>query len=256
MCQTLRDPAVVGYADVMTAIGWWKRDPNLRRGFAASIALHILGALAIPLAVVQVANQGADASLVSIVRITRVVMVAPQQAVVAKPQPKRAPQPHRLAQPTMTGKQDERAKIPPSADASRSRAKPATLVAVDAPTAAPQSAPTTAPVDTTTPAPAATTVAANVGMRRRDIGGTLPFGAQEHDAVLDPAVQKQLAALGVHVTLTVTIGDDGVTKDVVFQPDVDPAIESQIRQLLADANWDPAVCGGGIPCAGTAIIRL
>jgi hypothetical protein len=32
--------------------------------------------------------------------------------------------------------------------------------------------------------------------------------------------------------------------------------KSRIQSLLADASWDPAVCGGGIACEGTATIRL
>lgn len=75
--------------------------------------------------------------------------------------------------------------------------------------------------------------------------------------VLDPHVRAQLTArFNVRVTLIVTVGDDGRTKRVEFHPPLDPQTEAQIRRLLADANWDPAVCGGGIACQGIATIKL
>jgi pyruvate/2-oxoglutarate dehydrogenase complex dihydrolipoamide acyltransferase (E2) component len=87
-------------------------------------------------------------------------------------------------------------------------------------------------------------------------GGYLPFGAEQPVPVLDPAVRKALDGLGVHVTLVVTVGDDGHTTNVVFAPPLDPQIENRIRSLLADASWDPAVCGGGVSCEAQATIRL
>ncbi len=86
--------------------------------------------------------------------------------------------------------------------------------------------------------------------------GYLPFGAEQPDPVLDPNIVRQLSALGVHVTLVVTVGDDGRTESVAFQPPLDPSLEGRIRSLLADANWDPAVCGGGVACEGHATIKL
>jgi hypothetical protein len=104
-----------------------------------------------------------------------------------------------------------------------------------------------------TPSPEARAVA-SVGTHKT--GGYLPFGAEQPDPVLDPSVRKQLDALAVHVTLVVTVGDDGRTEKIVFQPPLDPQLESRIRSLLADANWDPAVCGGGVSCEGNATIKL
>jgi hypothetical protein len=43
---------------------------------------------------------------------------------------------------------------------------------------------------------------------------------------------------------------------VVFQPSLDPQTENRIRSLLADASWDPAVCGGGVACEAQATIKL
>jgi hypothetical protein len=62
--------------------------------------------------------------------------------------------------------------------------------------------------------------------------------------------------LGVHVTLVIDVGDDGRTENVVFSPPLDPQVETRIRALLADATWDPAVCGGGVSCEGSATIKL
>jgi hypothetical protein len=109
------------------------------------------------------------------------------------------------------------------------------------------------PVPQASASPLARAVA-SVG--NRNTGGYLPFGAEQPDPVLDPGVRKQLDALGVHVTLVVTVDEDGKTKAVAFDPQVDPAVERQIESLLTDASWDPAVCGGGIACEGYATIKL
>jgi hypothetical protein len=104
-----------------------------------------------------------------------------------------------------------------------------------------------------TPSPVARTVASE---GTRQTGGYLPFGAEQPVPVLDPNVLKQLGTLNVHVTLLVTVGDDGRTQNIEFQPPVDPQVESRIRSMLADASWDPAVCGGGVSCSGIATIKL
>lgn len=89
-----------------------------------------------------------------------------------------------------------------------------------------------------------------------DTGGYMPFGAEQPDPVLDPGIRKRLDGMGVHVTIVVLVGDDGRTKSVRFDPAIDPQLEAKIQSLLADASWDPAVCGGGINCEGRATIKL
>ncbi|HUA09268.1 MAG TPA: hypothetical protein VMA98_08345 [Candidatus Acidoferrales bacterium] len=91
---------------------------------------------------------------------------------------------------------------------------------------------------------------------RQVVGGYMPLGAEEPVPVLDPSVRKALLALGVHVTLTVTVDANGRTQNVAFAPPLDDSVERQIRSLLAAASWDPAVCGGGMSCEGQAVIRL
>ena len=86
--------------------------------------------------------------------------------------------------------------------------------------------------------------------------GYMPLGADEPVPVLDPAVRKALLALGIHVTLTIDVDANGHTKSVAFSPAIDPNDEQRIRELLASATWDPAVCGGGEGCEGQAVVRL
>ena len=105
-----------------------------------------------------------------------------------------------------------------------------------------------------TPVPAQ--APAQAAPQRQQIGGMLPLGMDEPSPVLDPAVLKALVALGVHVTLTVTVDENGRTQAVAFAPPLDASIESEIRSVLASASWDPAVCGGGMACEADATIKL
>lgn len=89
-----------------------------------------------------------------------------------------------------------------------------------------------------------------------DRGGVLPLGAAQ-DPVLDPTVMQRLSKqVSVHVTLRITVGEDGRTKNVAFDPPIDTSVERQIESILADATWDAAVCGGGVSCEGIAVIKL
>ena len=70
-------------------------------------------------------------------------------------------------------------------------------------------------------------------------------------------MRTQLAQrFGVHVTLVVTVDENGRTENVSFQPPLDAQTERAIETLLASATWDAAVCGGGVTCEGTATIKL
>lgn len=125
------------------------------------------------------------------------------------------------------------------------RARPLEAIAPKVAVAAPTVVPTIVPP---TPAP--------LPARAHPAGGYMPFGAQENDPVLDPRVLQALQRLGVHTTLTILVGEDGKTESVAFSPPLDPHIESTIEGALAGANWDPAYCGGGIPCAKKTTIAL
>jgi len=105
-------------------------------------------------------------------------------------------------------------------------------------------------------APAAPVAAQVASNPPRHIGGYMPLGAEQPEPVLDPTVRNALGALQVHVTLLVTVDDSGHMKDVVFQPPLDAATEARIRAMLANASWDPATCGAGVPCEAVAKITL
>ncbi len=225
---------------------------RMERAMLASLGIHIVAALAIP-ALAWTASSAAPVETVSFMHVIR-VEITPPRAV--KPPP-RAVAPHRSPTRTVnfashvrlvTARPHRRAS-PEPAIASNAPAAPA-VAAVEK--AGSGSSDTTTSPDAT-PSPAVRDVA-SIGVRRP--GGYLPFGAEQPEPVLDPGVRQQLGSLGTHVTLIVTVGDDGRTENVVFEPPIDSQLESKIRSLLADASWDPAVCGGGVSCEARATIRL
>ncbi len=228
-------------------------DPLLRVALPASLAIHLAIAALIPaLAVVQ--GDGPSVETISFARIIRVQreVVRPVVRVHVAAAPQRAPLPHlaratpapaRLgtrpvhvlpAQPLRTQS------VAPVVAAPRAGAPDATTGVSAAPIAS---------------APAQTTTVASTRHADRQ-GGYLPLGVDQPDPVLDPSVLQSLAKLGVTVTLVVTVDEHGHTERVRFQPPLDDATEARIRALLADASWDPAVCGAGIPCEGTTTIKL
>jgi hypothetical protein len=222
------------------------------RALLASLGVHVLVALLIP----ALAWTMTSAAPVETITFTRVAHIEIERREPPRPQP-RAVAPHRSSTTTISRTTRvelahtalHRISSPPPAVAYRDSTAPTVA-------AAPRAGSGTTSGDAAPQAsasPAARAVSSTVG---RDKGGYLPFGAEQPDPVLDPGIRKQLDSLGVHVTLLVTVGEDGRTKSVVFQPNVDPQLESRIQSLLADASWDPAVCGGGISCEGRATIKL
>ena len=89
-----------------------------------------------------------------------------------------------------------------------------------------------------------------------DRGGYLPFGARQAEPVIDARTARRLRALGLHATMTVRVDGNGRVLALSFAPPVDAASRTRVFALLAVASWDPAVCGGGIPCTGETTIRL
>lgn len=229
----------------------WNRDLSLRRAFAASLALHALFALFLP-----VFDRSPNAGVqpferISFVRVTRI-------HIAISPRAQRLPLAMRRAAPLHFAAKPPNARINPVARAfSQKSVVPTAYVA---PT---QSVPVVAASEQPHPQE---TGAVNVpdgngapnSMGRRDVGGVMPFGADFPEPVLDPKVRAELARRfgSVHVTLVVTVGDDGRTKNVEFHPPLDARLQAEIFALLAAANWDAAVCGGGIPCAGRTTITL
>jgi hypothetical protein len=223
----------------------------LGRALLASLAVHVLVALFIP-ALAWMPSR----SSVETITFERIARIEIQPHEQPRPQP-RALAPHRSSKPVIAvARRVELAHT--SAHQAASPPPAATNKILSAPVVATsQQAGEGTSLNTASPqasaAPVARAVVATVG---RDVGGNMPFGAEQPEPILDPGIRKQLDSLGVHVTLVVTVGEDGHTKNVVFQPPVDPQLETRIQSLLADASWDPAVCGGGISCEGRATIRL
>jgi hypothetical protein len=226
---------------------------RMGRATLASVAIHVLVALSIPALALTLST----AAPIETVSFTHILHVEIKPPVTPHPQP-RPLAPRHEVRPRITIVNPVRI----AAAAPHRHAAAAPAVATDAP-AAPSSAGTvvragsgaaeSAAAPNVTPSPVARAVAS---LGTRQSGGYLPFGAQQPDPVLDPDVRKQLDALGTHVTLIVTVGDDGRTESVAFEPPVDEQLETRIRSLLADASWDPAVCGGGVACEARTTIRL
>ena len=226
--------------------------PRLGRATLGSLAVHVLAALSIP-ALAWTASTAPAVETVSFVQVEHIVIVPPQR----KPQPKPLA-PHLTALPkvTLVTKHVELSRTSPRRSSSPPPANQSARSS--APTVAPYSvagngaiAGDAEPRATSTPA---SREVASVGTH--DAGGYMPFGAEQPDPVLNPSVRQQLDTLGVHVTLIVTVGEDGKTKSVAFDPTIDSALQNRIESLLADASWDPAICGGGVSCEGRATIKL
>jgi hypothetical protein len=226
---------------------------RMERATLASVGIHVLAALAIPALAWTTATTMSPVETVSFSRILHVRIVPPR---APKPPP-RALAPRHEPKATISYVSHVRlAALKPQQHAIKQKTIASAAPAAPTYGAVQRAGTGTADsnaVPNASPSPAARAVA-SVGARRN--GGYLPFGAEQPDPVLDPGVLKQLDALNAHVTLLITVGEDGHTESIVFDPPVDAQLESRIRSMLADANWDPAVCGGGVACQGQATIKL
>lgn len=209
-------------------------DRRLTWAVLASLALHLWLAAVFPSGT---ATENPPA-VFSFARVARVSIVRRTPS----------PPPPRIARTLRRASARANVPIPNARRGPRSAvrvARPVQAVAPKVAAAGPTVIPTIVPP---TPAP--------LPARARAAGGYMPFGAQENDPVLDPRVLQALHRLGVHTTLTIEVGEDGKTQSVAFSPALDPQTESVIESALAAANWDPAYCGGGIPCAKKTTIAL
>ncbi len=244
----------------------WNRNSLLRRALIASLCLHALVALVLPTWERVQSTGPQPITTISFSKLLRIRIARPAraEAFIAKPAPSRERSPHvRLARVRAELSANRRiaARKPVPQNGAALAKRAASTIAAPAPSAAAKvalavtaSAQPAEPVKS--PVPAATS-ADRSSANGSAAGGVMPFGADLKEPVLDPAVRTQLASrFAVHVTLLVTVGEDGRTKRVLFQPPLDAQIERQIETLLADANWDAAVCGGGITCEGQAVIKL
>jgi hypothetical protein len=252
----------------------WDRNLLLRRALVASLCLHALVAFFLPTWTRMQSAGLQTVETISFAKLQRIRLERPKQS---RSLPVSIPKPvHRAKRIAFARVRTEltankskpnatRTPVPQNGPHSAVAVAPKPILHASTPpfAQAPNNAPIATvsqrPIEPPTPNPEATvadrTVASNRGTS--DTGGVMPFGADLKEPVLDPAVRTQLQKrFTVHVTLVVTVGDDGHTKHVVFQPPLDPQTEREIEAVLADANWDAAVCGGGIACEGQATIRL
>ncbi|HEY9181171.1 MAG TPA: hypothetical protein VIO32_10665 [Candidatus Baltobacteraceae bacterium] len=245
----------------------WDGNRLLWRALAASVGLHLLIALFLPVWTMQVSAGLQPVEAVSFAHILRIRIQRPAAqslpAAVQRTQ-RRAPAisfARTKAELTaLHGKPVAR----PTAQAGPKgilAAAPRLVAAQNAPLYARPDAKAGVSTKQAPPAPppqpqATLASRAAAGSGSSDTGGAMPLDAYQ-PPTLDPAVLAQLQKrVAVHVTLIVDVGEDGRTKEVQFQPPLDAQTETAIRTLLADANWDAAICGGGVSCAGKAEIKL
>ena len=225
---------------------------ELRIGFGGSLAFHALLALAIP-SVIWFSSATQTVETITFIHMPRISIETPRPRL----EPSRATAPKHATVPRVARIRTQA----PAPHARRVLAKPksqeteAPLVSSHVTVASGASGSAVAATPQAPSTPAEREVASAPSTKHQE-GGYLPLGAEQPDPVLDPAVRRALAALSIHVTLLITVGDDGRTKAIVFQPPLDATTQSKIQSMLADASWDPAVCGGGVPCEGHAVIRL
>ncbi len=238
-------------ANTMDMGATWRPDRFLYRAIVLSLALHLIVAMFFP-ALATLEGNGPSIETISFVRVIHISVQPARQVAHERPAvaPAKAPVPQIQPQHRATSHPAERMQPAPArvsrAPVQGTEARKGSAVAhvVDA----------TAPPVAVTATPQAATVASNE--TREDTGGYMPLGAEEPTPVLDPAIRKSLATLGIHTTLTVEVDANGKTKNVTFSPPIDANIENQIRTMLASAHWDPAICGAGVACEAQTTIKL
>jgi hypothetical protein len=226
--------------------------PNglLYRALLLSLAIHLVIALFIP-ALASFAGNGPSIETISFVRVLHISVLKarpvahehPATAPVKAPVPRIEPRQRATSRPArhVSAQPAPLSAAPENAPEARKGSGVAQAVEASAPA-------------TSTATPQAAMVASNES--HEDTGGYMPLGAEEPTPVLDPAIRKSLAALGIHTTLTVDVDANGKTKNITFSPPLDVNVENQIRTLLASAHWDPAICGAGVACEAQATIKL
>ena len=217
-----------------------------------SLILHAIGAYLFP--AFSHLSAMVPVETISFVKIKRVEIehraTAPSKPQAAKTKVALVPRVPATPAPTKHDKASNQTP-PPYVPPASQQPSTALTVAKDTQTAPPQPPQPTPRATASADAREVTTTTT-----RHVASGYMPFGAAEPVPVLDPGARHQLEALNVHVTILVIVSDDGHTKSVRFMPPLDKVLEGQIQMLLASANWDPAYCGGGIPCEASATIKL
>lgn len=244
-----------------------RRDGRLlRRAIAWSLAAHVLFALLLPLRAPD-QTSGYRVETFALARNTRIAMQrAPAKRSQARPHlPRRAVRtaPSKVRPELQARTRRPQAQRPTALARGKPAISPGATSVAKAANVSGQVAAAPAPLpDARRPGAAASPLAspqpAPTNPAPAEPAGVMPFGAALPEPVLDPHVRAELARrFGTsHATLTVTVGDDGRTKDVRIAPPLDRTTENAIRSLLAAATWDAAVCGGGVACEAQAVIKL
>ncbi len=234
-----------------------RNDDRRRRmsaALVASLALHLVLLALVP-SLVAVRSRRPSVATIAFARVARIELARTQHT----PQPGRSP--HPPAPPVTRNQHFARphpltvARVPASARPARRRTPVAGAppIVVAALPASPSPAPSATPGPAATASPAPVRLAST---ERLDRGGYMPFGARQAQPVLDERTARRLHALDLHATMTVRVNGDGRILSLSFTPPLDAASRARILALLADASWDPAVCGGGVACTGETTIRL
>lgn len=244
-------------------------DPLLRRAFAASLIVHAFVAFIIPLMPATLSRAPEAVETISFAHVAHIHIErhADQRPLpVAMPVTKRrSPRVTFERKHTELTAKNRNPRMRPTAIAGtqgRVAAAPR-LVQPHQPAPLVARAPGTQPPHDQTfqrapgpsPNPQGTADVAMTGLGANDRGGVSPFGA-EQPPVLDPRVKTSLQQLNVHVTLLVTVDEDGRTKKIEYHPPLDAQTQRAIQSLLANAAWDAGVCGGGVSCESVATIKL
>lgn len=234
-----------------------------RAAYAASLCFHALAALLFPARIFTPSISSEVIERISFSKISHVSIHTARAAATAVAPRKPTTKPHVVAHRHAPTPHHARAAAPahraahapssaPAAKPSPDQAPVALAPAVQQ-TAAPVAAAAT-PVAQASATAAPQTVAAAQGSGRR--GGIAPFESTQ-DAYLEKTAYDELRKrFHVNVVLKVKVADDGKMLSVTFEPPVPPDVEKQIKDILSTANFDPAICGGGISCEGIATIKL
>jgi len=251
----------------------WKENARFRIALLLSLGLHTVAALLFPTLATSPKPSAQTLTTISYQRAVRIALQsrpAPAQrpptvrareltvprvvvrhaAAPTHKAPSTKPRPHAIVKPTPGMTKTTRAFALGTPTASPVPQSPAPVAHAKRPapsTAAPSAAPASSSKERhEVPNAQGSGTRSGIGM----------FGEVQDPALAKPVMDQLLRRFKVNVTLVVTVGDDGKTKQIEFRPPVTAAVENQIRTLLADANWDPALCGGGIACEGKATIKL
>ncbi len=245
----------------------WDGNRLLWRALAASLGLHLVLALFLPVWTAQFSGGLQPVEAISFAPIMRVEMQRPSAKSLPAALPRtmhRAPNvsfAHSRAELTAPRRKPAAHPVTQTGPSGQVAAAPKLVAQRHTPLYARPAATADVSTEQAAPAPSPQPQASQAqqtvnGIGQNDRGGVLPPGYYQAP-VLDPGIRAQLAQrFGVHVTLVVTVDEDGHTKAVQFQPPLDAQTERAIETMLASATWDAAVCGGGVSCEGTATIKL